>query len=104
MHQLDKIETGPTNRAAVGPFHPWCEALIVKIVTTRSKVGNQVVSLFVVEVWGGVVVVLVFDMDAVGGTGSLQLPGRDCGDIDLRRLGKGRRQRCTSHVTIAQVS
>jgi hypothetical protein len=81
----------------------------MQVMTTRSKVGNQVIGLFVVEVGGVVVVVVVvvvgMDMDTVGGTRSLQLHVRDCGDIDLRRrLGKGRGKRCTSHITIAQVS
>lgn len=43
MHEFDEMEIGATDGATVGPFHPWCETFIVKIVSTGPKMGNQLI-------------------------------------------------------------
>ncbi len=93
MHEFDQVETCAANRAAVGPFHPGCQAFIVQIMTARSKMSNQLIRHFFRGVGGFV------DLFWVG-----LLRNRGGGSIMPGRLGKGRRKCCDITIATAQVS
>lgn len=40
--KLDGVEFGATYWAAVGPFHPRCQTIIVKFMITRFEMGYKV--------------------------------------------------------------
>lgn len=39
--KFNYMETGTADRAAVCAFHPWCQALIVEVMTTGNQVSDQ---------------------------------------------------------------
>lgn len=92
IHEIDKVETSTADWTTVGSFHPWCEALIVKIVTTRPKMSNQFVASVRSDM-GGVV-----GMVGIGGL-------RDGGSrVQWWRLGNCDGKCCNFTSTVAQVS
>ena len=52
IHEIDKVETGTADRTTIGPFDPWRKTFIVKIVTTRSKMSNELVISVYVDMRG----------------------------------------------------
>ena len=91
-HQFDEMETGTTDRATVGSFHPWSETFVVQVVPTRPQMGDQLGRVFVGR---------CRDSWLMFGLGGPRGGGIDAGWRLGSRVGKGS---CNLAVAAAQVS
>ncbi len=96
LHEFDEMEAGATDGATVGPFHPWRQTFIVKIMSAGSQMSDQLIRL--VRVCWVVADVVVNDF----GIGGL----RDAANMDLtlRRPGRASGESRNFTITVAQVS